>query len=125
MAKKRVFLLSTTDLLGESIQYTLQGIDDLEVDGPWVIDDQALDRLANGCPDLVIIAEGQQQSDADPTLTTKILETYPDLPIFRITLHETLLRMYSSHTTHASSAELIEIIRKLPVHWPGESEQDR
>jgi hypothetical protein len=119
MKKRRVLLLNAQRLLGESLEHTLRQVDDLEIDGPWAIDDQVIERLAWALPDLVILTDEEIAPEALSRLTAQILDRYPDLPVFRVTLQRNVLQEYSSHTLPASSAELIDRIHRLPVQKPG------
>lgn len=115
MEKRRVLLLGAQHLLVESLEHTLRQLEDLEVAGPWAIDEGVMDSLSREHPDLVIITEDEHSTEGFSRLTAQILDQYPDLPVFRVTLERNLLQIYSSQTLPARSADLIELIRRLPM----------
>ena len=118
MEKRRALLLSDQRLFGESLEYTLRKVEDLEVTGPCKIDDQVLTRLDCAEIDLIIIAEDGVPPELISRLTAEILERHPDLPVFRVTLEKNSLQMYSSHSVPARSSELINLIHRLPGRRP-------
>jgi DNA-binding NarL/FixJ family response regulator len=117
MDKRRVLLLWVQPLLGEGLEHILRGLEDVELIGPWDLDSGALSRLSEEAPDIVIVADGEREKgESVASLTAQILERYPDLPIVRIGLEQNALRIYTSRTLPARSADLIEAIRGLPLH---------
>jgi DNA-binding NarL/FixJ family response regulator len=119
MRKRRVLLLCAQQLLGESLEHTLRQVEDLEVAGPWTIEEGVLNCLSGEQPDLVIITDEDIAPEKLSRLTAQILEQYPDLPVFRVTLERNLMQVYSSHTMPARSADLIDLIHRLPVRGKG------
>jgi DNA-binding NarL/FixJ family response regulator len=115
MEKRRVALLCTQDLLGESITHLLSHIEDITVIACWSLGDPALPRLLAEAPDLLLIADEEPFSEAMARLTAQLMEACPDLPIVRITLSQNVLRVYTAQSMPARSAELLEMIRRLPV----------
>ncbi|RIK49106.1 MAG: hypothetical protein DCC57_12905, partial [Chloroflexi bacterium] len=85
--------------------------------GPWPLDRQALARLAEEAPDVVLVAEGETPD----ALSVQILEHYPDLPVVRIGLSQNVVRLYSSRTIPAHSTALIETIRSLSIQHFGDA----
>lgn len=116
MEKRRVLLLCVQPLLGEGLEHILSRLEDVELIGPWVLDSRVLSRLSDEAPDIVLIAEQEGKREGVASLTAQILERYPDLPVVRIGLEQNTVRVYTSHTLPARSADLIEAIRSLPVH---------
>jgi chemotaxis response regulator CheB len=120
--KRRVLLLCASLegthpqlLLGEALENVLSKVEDVELVGTWALDDQALARLAQGLPDILLIAE-EEAGEQATSLTAQVLERYPDLPVVRVGLLQNVVRLYTSRTLPARSADLIEAIRSLPVH---------
>jgi hypothetical protein len=72
-------------------------------------------RLAQGLPDILLIAE-EEAGESVTSLTAQVLERYPDLPVVRVGLRQNVVRLYTSRTLPARSADLIEAIRGLPIH---------
>ncbi len=118
--KRRVLLLDTQPLLGKGLELILNQLEDVELIGPWDLDRPVLSRLAKQGPDIVLVAEDQEQSRRLTALIGRILERYPDLPVIRIGLERNRLRLYCSRSLPAHSANLIELIRSLPVKRKGE-----
>jgi DNA-binding NarL/FixJ family response regulator len=115
MEKRRVILFSTQRLLSESLEYILRHDPEVELDGPFALDNRAFASFPDCCPDVVLIADENRPSGDAATLTAQILDRYPDLPIVTVTLGQDVVRIYSSRTLPARSADLIDIIRHLPL----------
>lgn len=115
MDKRRVLLLSVQSLLGESLENVLSQVEDVELIGPWTLDGNALDRLAERAPDVVLVTEEAQEGSDLTSFTSQILERYPDLPVVRVELGHNIVRLYTSQTLPARTADLLETIRSLPA----------
>ena len=115
MTKRRVLLLSEGHLLGESLQQVLRAVEDVEMIGSFVFDDQVLARLRTHKPDLLIIADEQPPQAHAAYLTGLVLEAYPTLPVIRVTLEDAVLQVFTARTLPARSADLIDVIRHLPA----------
>jgi len=120
MGKRRVLLLCVESLLGESLERILGQLEDIELVGPWELGADVLTRLPEAMPDIALIAQEGEESENVASLTSQILERYPDLPIARIGLMENVIRVYASQTLPARSADLIDVIRSLPAYQPVE-----
>lgn len=121
MGKIRVLLLVVQPLLGESLENILQKLDDVDL----IIQPVETDHLFNGWIenklDIVLVAE-EASPYARTSITTRVLEQYPDLPVLRVGLEQNLLRIFTSRTLPARSAELLDILRGLPAHKPSEDQ---
>lgn len=115
MRKKRVLLFSAQKLLGESIEQTLRQVEDLEISGHWPVDDQVMEHLACEAPDFIVFTDEGSSRDELSHLTARILDEYPDLPVFRVTLERNQMQVFSSQLVPARSASLIDWIRHLPL----------
>jgi DNA-binding NarL/FixJ family response regulator len=125
MRKKRVLLFSAHKLFGESIEQTLSHVENLELTGHWLVDDQVMTRLACASPDFVIITDEGLSPEQLSQLTAQILDGYPDLPVFRVTLGHNQMRVFRSHLVPARSEDLIDLIQQLPVkNTEGRSEKN-
>jgi len=103
-------------LLGEGLEAILGGLTDVELVGPLTPEVQWQDQLPRDAPDVVFIAgDDREMHDAAP-LTTQILDRYPDVPVIRVGLEQNAVRLYTSRTLPARSADLIGVIRNLPMH---------
>jgi len=118
MDKKRVVLVWVESLLGEGLEHILRGLEEVELIGPWNLEPQVLSRLSQETPDVVLVAGDEGEHEAMASLTARILDQYPDLPVVRIGLEQNTVRVYTTHTLPAHSADLIETIRSLPVLQP-------
>src|SRR3989304_4685841 len=115
MKKRRVVLLSEQGWRGESLEHALGKAKDVELLGYWTLDDRVLPRLSQDTPDILMIAEEEPPGENVTRLTAQILEAYPNLPIIRVTLARNEMRIYTSQTLPARSADLIVLIRHLPA----------
>lgn len=119
MRKQRIALFCAEDLLGEGLEHLLSRLVDVEILGPWSMDETAIQHLESQSPDLVVIA-GERPGDYSAgaqqaaLLTARILEFHIGLPVVQVMLDDNQVRVYNSHTVPASSADLIEIIRRPP-----------
>lgn len=89
-------------------------IEDVEVIAAWTFAEEVLPRLREQAPDLLLIAEERPFGEQVASLTSQIMEACPELPVIRVALDQTFLRIFTAHTLPARSAELIELIRGLP-----------
>ncbi len=120
MGKRRVLLLCAQPLLGESLENILSQMEDVElIIVPLSPDAQAFARLSREKPEVVLIAEEEGEVEDVASLTAQILESYPGLPIIRIRFTQNVIRLYTSRTLPARSADLIEAIRNLSAHQHG------
>jgi len=115
MDKRRVLLLCAHPLLGESLENILRKVEDVDLVGPWDLDERALTYLSQESPDIVVVAEAEGEDKSKVSLTSQILERFPDLPVVRVGLAQNVVRLYTSRALPARSADLIEAIRSLPI----------
>lgn len=113
MRRKRVILLCGQHLLGESLEHILRNAADVELIGTWNFEDTILSHLAEQMPDLLVMTEEEPPGDQATVLTAKILETFPDLPIIRVTLAQNVFRVYTSRMLPARRRDLIDVIQML------------
>lgn len=123
MKTRRVLLLSVQPLLSESLATVLQGIKGIELLGPLAIDDDTVHMLAQETPDIVLIAEREDQHQEAIHLAGQILEMYPELPVVQVGLNQNLIRLYNSQVLPAHSTNLINFICEQPVYqgWSDET----
>ena len=93
MDARHVALFCSEHLLGESLTHLLSQIGEIVLIGPWLIDEHALENLASQLPDIVLIADGEQQSEQAAILATHILDAYSDLSVIRITLTQNVVHI--------------------------------
>lgn len=123
METRRVLLLSVQPLLSESLATVLHQIEEIELLGPLAIGDNTVHVLAQETPDIVLIAEREDQHEEAIHLAGQILEMYPELPVLQVGLNQNLIRIYNSQILPAHSAHLINLISEQPVYqgWNDET----
>jgi DNA-binding NarL/FixJ family response regulator len=113
MTKPRILLISSQHLFGESMETLLRADSDMELVGPWNLNDQEIcQRLTEVDPSVVVIADEDLQSAAATELTKSILEQYPELSVIRTGLSENIFRIFSTHTLPARGTDLLENVRR-------------
>jgi DNA-binding NarL/FixJ family response regulator len=122
MNVRHVALFCTQQLLGESLAHLLSHIPDIVLIGPWLIDEHALKNLASQPPDIVLIADGEPPMEQAAILATQILDAFSELSVIRVTLEQNIAHIYSSRAMPARSADLVEVIRRLPIQEAGKQE---
>lgn len=115
MRKRRVVLICSQHLFGESIEMILRAEEAVELIGPFGLDGAASSRLAAAHPDVAVIVDDGEFSEQAASLTATLLEAHPELPVIRVGLSEKVVRVHSTHLLPARGADLIETIRRLPV----------
>jgi hypothetical protein len=68
-------------------------------------------RLQAVKPSMVLVA-GESENDVSTHLISDLLKRFADVPIVWIEMEANVLRMYTSHTLPANSADLIDAIRQ-------------
>ncbi len=125
MEKRYVLLVCSQNLLGESLERVLRTAQDVELIGPYGLEQDICSRIAEDRPDVVIVADEDPQNDAVSSLTTRIIEQYPDLSVIRVGLNENVLRVFSTHLFPARGTDLLETIRTTPAWERAKSQETR
>lgn len=120
MDKRRVLLLCVQSLLGESLEKVLSQEESVELIGPWDLDAPVLARLSKVAPDVVLVAEAESESERVASLTTQLLDQYPDVPVIRVGLTQDTVRVYTSHAVPARAVDLMEAIHSLSTRQHGD-----
>lgn len=116
MSKPRVLLISSQHLFGESMETILRAEKDVEMIGPWNLNDRDIcERLVEARPSVVVIADENLQSETAAELTKVIIEKYPELSVIRAALNENVFRIFSTRTLPARGDNLLETIRTCIV----------
>ncbi len=115
MLKRRVLLLRAPSLLAEGIERLLREMEDVELIGPWDLEAQWMARLAEASPDIIVIAEEDANAADTSSLINQVLQQHPDLPIVRIGMEQSTIRLYTSRALPARTTELVDLIRSLPI----------
>ncbi len=113
--KRRVLLLCTQPLLGEGLHVILGRLQDIELIGPLTLDEQIASSVPTHHPDVIVVADNGAESTNAAHLATHLLESFPDIPVIQVGLEQNLIRLFTSKTLPARSADLIETIRRLPA----------
>jgi DNA-binding NarL/FixJ family response regulator len=113
--KRRVLLIGAQPLLCEGLETILGELADVELIGPLAPDADWLNRLPEHAPHVVLLAEEGGDIHYSAPLTTLILDRFPDVPVIRVALEEDAVRLYTTQTLPARSADLIEAIRRVPI----------
>ena len=114
MEKRRVLLVCSEHLFGESVEAVLRAAEDVELVGPWKPGEDVCQRIEESRPNVVVIADEESQDEAVAHLTAAIIERYPELSVIRAGLNENVFRIFSTHSLPARGADLLETIRNLP-----------
>ena len=115
MDKRRVALFCSRQLLSESLEYILGELEDVTVLGPWELNKRVLSHLAACTPDVVLLVAPETLPGYGASITGRILEQFPHLPVIHIHLESNVVHLYSSQTLPARRANLVGLIRNLPM----------
>ena len=124
MPKRRVLLVCSQHLFGESLESLLQKAGDLDLIGPWDLQEDICDRLTDLNLNVVIIADEDPNSEKVVKLTNTIMQRHPDLPVIRTGLTHNMFYIVETHALPARGSDLIETIRGLPVARPKHPKRD-
>src|SRR5512142_1452332 len=112
MEKRQVLLIQMQPLLGQGLQLIFQKLEDVNLICLECTNLPEIDACLNHTrPDIVLLA-GEKEDDPATHLIANMLRHYEDIPIVWIELETNILRLYTSHSLSANSAELIHAIRK-------------
>ena len=121
--KRRVLLICSQRLFGESLETILRRDDNLELIGPIEASEENINsRLLELRPDAVIVVDEGETKMSLSYLTAAILQEFPSLPVIRAGLEQNIFRVFSAHTLPARSSDLVEAILNLPSNNPWEDE---
>lgn len=115
MPKRRVLLICSQHLFGESIETVLRAAEHVELIGPWRLGTDVCLKITKVSPDVVLIVDTDSQSEDSANLTSIIMRAHPRLPVIRAGLTENVVRVHSTHIVPARGTDLIETIRNLPI----------
>jgi len=111
MDKRRVLLVCSQTLFGESLETLLHNVEGIEVVAVLEFDDATPDRIVQVAPDVVIIVDNPPERDAITHLAVALAEHFPNLHIIQTGLEQSTLRVFTAQTWPASSMDLINVIR--------------
>jgi len=115
MPNRRVLLVCSQHLFGESLESLLLKAGDLALIGPWNLNEDICDRMTDLSLNVVIIADEDPNSEEIVKLTNTVMQRYPDLPVIRTGLTHNMFYIVETHALPARGSDLIETIRGLPV----------
>jgi len=113
---RRVLLVCSKTLFGESLELLLHTAGDIEVIGPVALDDNTCDSVLQAAPDVVVLADERPDNNALMTLTATLMERFPGLRVIKTGLAQPTLRVFAAQTWPASSLDLISAIREDEKH---------
>jgi chemotaxis response regulator CheB len=123
MEKRRVLLVCSQHLFGESLEKVLSTAEDVELIGPWEPEGDVCGRIGQAHPNVVVVADENPQRDEITHLTTAIIERFPELSVIRVGLTEKVGRVFSTHLLPARGTDLLDTIRRLPAWEQMKSEE--
>lgn len=110
-SKPRVLLLCSQYLFGESMEAILRAEAEVELIGPWTLDDQNIfERLVEARPSVVVIADERLQNEKAAELMATIIGKHPKISMIRAALSENVFRIVSTNTLPARGDNLLETI---------------
>jgi hypothetical protein len=115
MEKKRILLICQPNLFRDSLEYILSSLEDVELTGILPLDGDVSTHCTENPPDMILIADDQSTTRQASTVMSGLLEVQPELPIIRVKLEPGVLRFYSPETLPARVADLIKVIRQVPL----------
>lgn len=122
--KRRVLLICSQHLFGESLEVILRRVDDMELLGPLELSQENISvRLLELRPDAVIVVDEGENKTSVSYLTTAILQQFPSLPVISTGLEQSIFRVFSAHTLPARSSDFVEAILNLPPNNPWDATQ--
>ncbi len=96
----------------------LSRVKDVQICGLWNATPSALNAIAESQPDAILMVEATAHEPQTSRLISSILESFPQLPVIRITLEKNTFQVYRSYLSPARSETLAAILRNLaPVGW--------
>jgi len=107
-----VVLIQMQPLLGEGLQRIFQKLDDVNLLTLTNTEISEIESVLGDIqPDMVLVA-GEKENDHVMHLISSLLKRYENIPIAWVELETTRLRLFTSHSLTAGSAELLNIIRE-------------
>jgi chemotaxis response regulator CheB len=110
VSQQRVLILGRSGLFAQGVQDILEQENDIEVCASHPMTVDGANQIRALGPDVLILAN---DGTTDAALVGHILRTYPDLPIVRVGLEDSVIRVYRSEQVAATSAGLLDTIRGL------------
>ena len=116
MRKRRILLLGSYPLLREGLSNLLGDAEHLTVVAPRAVEGLALAEAMSCEPDVVLIAGQNDDDTVTNALLLQLLQHYSHVPVIQIDLSAgNFVRVYTCRTLPARSADLVGVIRDLPV----------
>lgn len=115
MEKRQVLLIRLQPLLGEGLQRIFQAIEEIELICLDCTDLQTIDLCLTDLHPVMVLLAGEKEDDQSTHLISHLLRQYENIPVVWVELETTLLRLYTSHSLTANSAELIQTLREQHI----------
>lgn len=117
--KRRILLICSQHLFGESLENILRRVEGMELLGPMELSQENINvRLLELRPDAVVIVDEGENKKSISYLTAAILQQFPSLPVISAGLDQNIFRVFSTHTLPARGSDLVEAILNLPPENP-------
>lgn len=107
-----MLLIRLQPLLGEGLQRIFQALEEIELVSLDDSDLQTIDLCLQDLHPAMVLLAGEKEDDQATHLISHLLKQYEDIPVVWVELETTRLRLYTSHSLTANSAELIRAIRE-------------
>lgn len=113
--RRRILLICSQHLFGESLEATLRRAEDMTLLGPIEPSLEDIDaQVVELRPDAVVLVDQGEDNMSVAYLTATILQRFPSLPVIVVGLDQNTFRILSTLTIPARSSDFVEAIRNLP-----------
>ncbi len=111
--RRQVLLIQMQSLLSDGLRHIFMGLDDIDLVCLACPEVEKIDAwVIHLHPDMVILA-GEKEDELTRRLILNLLNQYSEIPIAWVELETNVLHVYTSQALTATSAELINAIRKI------------
>lgn len=111
-----MLLICTQSLFHEGLQRIFQKLEDVELVSLDCMDLQTIDACLKDLHPAMILLAGEKEDDRATHLISHLLKQYEDIPVVWAELEKTVLRLYTSRSLNANSADLVNTIRGHNTH---------
>jgi hypothetical protein len=95
------------------VESVLRCATELELVGPWSLEEGIPSRIPEASPEVVVIADQDPTNEKAVHLATVLMEQYPDLPVICTGLAQNMFRVFSTRSLPARSTDLLDSIHAL------------
>ncbi len=112
MEKRQVLLIGMQPLLGEGLRRIFQKLEDVDLVSLDCADTPVVEACIQDLHPAMVLLAGEKEDDRSTHLIAYLLRKYEEIPVVWVELETTVLRLYTSRSLTANSAELIHAIRE-------------